>query len=87
MSNKLYKQTAIEFAKIAFNATKIVAICATALVACVGMMYLIGWEGDAAFFGGMIIYAVLGWLYCMIDMAHYRARIKRDYPDLADLDL
>ena len=82
MSNKLYKQTATEFAKIAFNATKIVAICATALVACIGMMYLIGWEGDAAFFGGMIIYFVMGSLYCMIDMAHYRARMKEKYPDI-----
>jgi hypothetical protein len=82
MSNTLGKQTVIEFAKIAFNATKIIAVSMTALVACIGMMYLIGWEGDNAFFGGMLVYFVLGSLYCMIDMAQYRAKMKQKYPDL-----
>ena len=83
MSNTtLRKQTAIEFAKIAFNATKIIAISATALVACIGLMYLIGWEGDGAFFGGMFMYFVLGSLYCMIDMAQFRAKMKQKYPDM-----
>ena len=83
MSNTLYKQTAIEFAKIAFNTTKILAISATALVACMAFFrYIISWDASSAMFGGIILYFVLGSLYCMIDMATHRARMKEKYPDI-----
>jgi len=83
MSNTLYKQTAIEFAKIAFNATKILAVSATALVACMSFFrYIMAWDVDSSMFGGMILYFVLGSVYCMIDMATHRARMKEKYPDI-----
>ena len=81
MSN-IRKQTAIEFGKIAFNATKVIAVSMTALVACIGLMYLIGWEGDNAFFGGMLMYLVSGAVWCMYDVAQHKAKLKEKYPDI-----
>lgn len=83
MSNTLYKQTAIEFGKIAFNATKILAVSATALVACMAFFrYIMEWDFNSSMFGGLTLYFVLGAVYCMIDMATHRARLKEKYPDI-----
>ena len=81
MSN-IRKQTAIEFVKIAYNATKIIAVSMTALISCIGLMYLIGWRGDTALFGGMLVYLVMGAVWCMFDSAKHTAKMKEKYPDL-----
>jgi len=83
MSNNFYKLVATEFAKQFYNGTKIVAVCLTALVACLAFWrYFVGLDADTAFMAGMISYIVLGCVYAMIDVALTRARMKEKYPDI-----
>ena len=61
---------------------KIIAVSMTALISCIGLMYLIGWRGDTALFGGMLAYLVMGAVWCMFDSAKHTAKMKEKYPDL-----
>lgn len=83
MSKELYKSTAVEASKMAWNAAKIITICATGLVACIAFwMFAMGREGDSAMFAGMISYLVLGSMFVMISGAYDRAKLKEKYPDI-----
>ena len=83
MSKNFYKLVATEFAKQFYAGTKIIAVCITALVACLAFWrYIVGMDNDTAFMAGMISYIVLGLLYAMVDVALSRARMKEKYPDV-----
>lgn len=83
MSKELYKSTAVEAGKMAWNAAKIITICVTGMVACIAFwVFAMNWDTDPAMFAGMISYLVLGSVFVMISGAYDRAKLKEKYPDI-----